>query len=107
MVLKIAYHPELYLGEGIKRKKLDRIKKKLEKNPRFSGVFVIAISRNPSEQLEIYAARQLSRRFHDYFSLYVVGIAASWEEAVLLVKEMTMDCLRERGDCALKEYMRC
>ena len=29
----LEYHPNLYLGEGIKKKKLDKIKKKLENKP--------------------------------------------------------------------------
>ena len=52
MALGIAYRPELYLGESINRKKLDKIKKKLENRPLFSGVFLIAFSRNPLALVE-------------------------------------------------------
>ena len=41
MAERVRYHSKLYLSEGITEKKLDKIKKKLEKKPLFSGVFLI------------------------------------------------------------------
>ena len=107
MALGIMYHPKLYLGESIQMKKLDKIKKKLEKRPVLSGVFLISISRNASDQLEIYEARQLCQSYYQKYPPYVVGIAGSREEALQLLERIVTECLRERGDCALKEYLRC
>lgn len=107
MALGIMYHPNLYLGGSIKEKKLDRIKKKLEKRPFFSGVFLISISRNAFDQLEFYEARQLCQPYYRKYPPYVVGIAGNRAEALMLVERIAADCLRARGDCALKEYLRC
>ena len=107
MALGIMYHPTLYLGGSIRKEKLDRIKKKLERRPGFSGVFLISISRNASDQLDIYEARQLCQSYYRKYPPFVVGIAGSREEALQLVERMVTDCLRDRGDCALKEYLRC
>ena len=62
---KLIYHPDLYLGESIRTEKLDKIKKKLERKPLLSGVFLIAISRNPSDQLEIFSAKQLVQKYYE------------------------------------------
>ncbi len=107
MALKIAYHPKMYLGESIHVKKLDKIKKRLENKPLLSSVFLVAVSRNPNDLLEIYEAKQLSQRYYQQNPPYVVGIAGSWTEAVELVKKIVEECLFARGDCALKEYLRC
>ena len=107
MALRPIYHPELYLGESIKRKKLDKIKKRLEKKPLFSGVFLITLSRNAYDQLELYAARQLAQSYYIKYPPYIVGIAGNRKEALALVEEIVRECLRARGDCALKEYLRC
>lgn len=107
MALEIAYHPQLYLGESIKRKKLDKIKKRLEKSPGFSGVFLVALSRNAHDQLEIYHAKQLVFRYYAKYPPYVVGIAGDQSEAFGLVTAIVEECLSARGDCALKEYLRC
>jgi len=107
MALEIAYHPRLYLGESMKREKLDKIKRRLEKHPCFSGVFLVVLSRNPHDQLEIYSAKQLRWRYYTKYPPYVVGIAANQAEAIALVEHIVEECLKERGDCALKEYLKC
>ena len=107
MALGIKYHSNLDLGNGIKEKKLDKIKKKLENKPVFSGVFLICISRNPYDQLEIYEARQLCQSYYQKFPPCVVGIARSREDAFALVERIVTECLENRGDCLLKEYLQC
>lgn len=107
MALGLVYRSELYLGESINVKKLDKIKKKLENSPLFSSVFLIALSRNASDQLEIYKAKQLTFQYYQEFPPFIVGIAGSQEEAVSLVEKIVKECLSARGDCALKEYLRC
>ncbi len=107
MGLEITYHPGLYLGESMKGRKLEKIKKKLENRPLFSGVFIVALSGNAREQLEIYSARQLRWHYYAKYPPYVVGIAGNHPEAVGLVVQITEECLRSRGDCALKEYLKC
>lgn len=107
MSIALKYHPRLYLGESVNVKKLDRIKKKLENKPLFSGVFLITLSRNPSDQLEIYDAKQLVQSYYKKNPPYVVGLSGNYEEAVALVARMTEECLNSRGDCCLKEYLQC
>lgn len=107
MALGIEYHPNLYLGKGIKEKKLDKIKKKLENKPVLSGVFVITLSRNPHDQLEIYEARQLCQPYYQKYPPFVIGIARSKEDAFAVVEKIVAECLQARGDCSLKEYLQC
>lgn len=104
---RVRYHSKLYLGEGIKEKKLDKIRKKLEERPLLSGVFLIAVSANPSDQLDIFEARQLVQSYYVKNPPYVIGIAGSRKEAVSMVEQIVRECLLERGDCALKEYLLC
>ncbi len=107
MASKLKYLPNLYLGESINRKKLDKIKKKLENKPLLSGVFLIVLAKNPQDQLEIYDARQLAWKYYEKYPPYVVGIAGDHEEAVKMVEQMVRECIASRGDCALKEYLLC
>lgn len=107
MTVRLTYHTDLYLGESIRRDKLDKIKKKLENRPLLSGVFVVALSKNPSDQLEIYGARQLAQGYYVKNPPYVVGLAGNYDEAVEMVEKLALMCVEERGDCALKEYLLC
>lgn len=104
---KLEYHHRLYLGAGISEAKLDKIKKTLENHPLRSNVFLIAISRNSSDQLEIFSARQLVQNYYNKYPVYVIGIASDYEEAVAMIEKIVQECLNARGDCALKEYLLC
>lgn len=107
MAVKLNYLPDLYLGESIREEKLDKIKKKLENKPLLSGVFLIALSRNPSDQLEIYNAKLLAQKYYAKYPPCVAGIAGNYDEAVRMVEQMVQECMEKRGDCALKEYLLC
>ena len=84
MSVALKYHPRLYLGDSINVNKLDKIKKRLESRPLFSGVFLIAMSRNPSDQLDIYEAKQLVQGYYKRNPPYVVGLAGNYGEALTL-----------------------
>ena len=107
MAIMLEYHPKLYLGDSINEKKLDKIKKKLESKPLTTGVFLITMSQNSYDQLDIFSARFLVQRYYMKNPPYVVGIAGSHEEAVAMVEQLVQECLNVRGDCALKEYLQC
>lgn len=107
MAVKLKFHPRLYLGESMKDKKVDKIKKKLETRPLFSGVFVITLSRNSSDQLEIYDGKLLCQSYYKKNPPYVIGLAGNWEEAIGLVERIVTECVSARGDCRLKEYLQC
>ena len=104
---KLKYHRRLYLGTGILESKLDKIKKTLEKHPLRSNVFLIVISRNASDQLEIFSAKQLVQNYYNKYPVYVIGIASDYEDAVEMIEKIVQECLKARGDCALKEYLLC
>lgn len=107
MAVSLTYHPGLYLGESINEKKLDKLKRRLEEKPLLCGAVLITLSQNGSDQLDIFEARQLAQRYYAKHPPCVVGVAGSRKEAFALVERMARECLRERGDCALKEYLLC
>lgn len=107
MALSLQFHPQLYLGESINTKKLDKIMKKLREKPLLAGVYVVALSKNPSDQLELYDAKQLVQGYYQSNPPYIVGLAKDSQEGISLIEQIVSDCLKERGDCALKEYFKC
>lgn len=107
MAKKFTFHDRLYLGESIMEKKLDKLKKRLEKNPLLSNVYLIVPAGNPEDQLDIFDAKQLVQPFYRDKSFLVLGIAGDYREALLVVERIVQDCLKERGDCKLREYFLC
>ena len=107
MKKRLLYHEKLYLDESITEKKLDKIKKRLEKKPLLAEVYLIVPASNPKEQLDIFDARQLIQPHYANRSFYVVGMASGYKEALTLIERMVQDCLAQRGDCNLREYLSC
>lgn len=105
MERRLQFHPHLYLGESISEKKLDKIKRKLRHKPLMANVYLLTRAQNAEDQLEIFDAKQLIWRYYRKYPPYIIGIAANYDEAVLLVEQIVTECLTERGDCALKEYL--
>lgn len=107
MAVKFEFHKRLYLSESMEEKKLDKIKRRLRSKPLLANVHLIMPAGNPMDQLDIMDARQLVQPYYAGKSFLVVGIAADHGEALQLLERMVQDCLRERGDCNLREYLEC
>ncbi len=107
MAREFTFHSELYLSESISEKKLDKIKRKLVKKPLLANVYLIVPARNGVDQLDIFDARQLALPHYRNCSFHVIGIAVSHEDALTLVEKLVKECLEERGDCKLREYLSC
>lgn len=105
MAGNLEFREKLYLGESIDAKKVDKIKKKLRTKPFLSDVYLIVPAGNPKDQLDIFNARQLVQSHYADRTFYVLGIAADYRESLKLIEQMVQDCLCERGDCKLRDYL--
>ncbi len=107
MSKKLTFHSTLYLGEGMKGKKTDKIKRMLIKKPLFADVYVLTLAQNVSDQLEFFDCKQLAQHYYENNPVYVIGIAKDYNDALKLVERITQECFLNRGDCRLKEYLIC
>lgn len=107
MAKKFTFRNRLYLAESISEKELDKIKKRLERKPLFANVYLIVPASNPEEQLEIIDAGQLVQPLFRDSIFTVIGIAGNYNEALKLIENIVQECLDERGDCKLREYLSC
>ena len=107
MAISVTFHEKLYIGGSIETKKMGKIKKKLQKAPFLAKVFLILPASNPNDQLDILEAKELSQPHYRGRRFLVLGIASDKGEALGLVECMASDCVMERGDCNLREFMAC
>lgn len=107
MKSNLVFISNLYIGEGIDVRKLDKIKKKLVSKPLLTNVYLITLAQNPNDQLDILSARLLAQSYYQKLTLQVVGIAGGYEDALKLLERIANECLAERGDCSLREYLSC
>ena len=107
MALSLKYHHKLYHSDSMTEYDLTRIKQQLEQCVLFSDVYLITPAANKQDQLEFFRSRQLIQPYYSDRSITVIGIAENYSEAIGLIQRITQDCLTERGDCLLREYLSC
>lgn len=102
---KILYSSNFYLGKGITPEKLDKIKKKIEKKPLMTDFYLIALAGNERDLLDIYSSRFLGQKYYENHIPFLCGIADNNSDAVALVEQIVQDCLKERGDLKVREFI--
>lgn len=102
---KIIYHHDLRLGEGLSYKDITQIQEKLRVNPIEANLFLITISANSEEQLDIYDAKYLIQKYYQKNPPYVIGIAKEKGHAFTIVEELMKECVEKRSDANLKAYI--
>ena len=95
---KINFHYHLHLGEGLEYKDLMQIKNDLRENPVAANLFLITLSSNEQEQLDIYDAKFLIQKYYSKNPPYVIVIAKDKGQAIAVVEELMQECVTNRVD---------
>ncbi len=101
----MLFHKKLYVDEEISKHKRKTIKN-LKHGKLMLGVYVIALSTNPQDELDIVPSYVLMQKVYKDMELLVVGIASDRDNALKLLNTMTMDCLNETGNVSLRQYFK-
>lgn len=102
---KILFHKALYLGEGLTDADVLQLKSDLESAPLKANVYVITISANEQDQLDIYHSKYLIQKYYKERPPYIVGITRKQSEAYSLVEQMMQECVTARGDANVRMYL--
>lgn len=101
----MEFYPRLYVGKNVKNP--NELKAKLKKHAKLSDAYVITLSKNEYDQLEIHKAGYLSQKYYRLNPPYVIGLAADYDEAVEIVQQIAEESYAAQGNCKLKEYLAC
>ena len=101
----IYWHPQAYLGEGIKEKYKD-IRVSLENNRPSADVYIIALSSSRYEQLDIFSSYMFISNLRYNPEPTVVGIAYGRSGAEELVSVMAFDIYSLTDKIDFKEYFK-
>lgn len=92
-----------YLDEAL-TPKWKKIRRKMDREKVLPNYYCIAFPTNPENLLDIICCNELLFPYYKRKTVYLVGMAKSRKEAVLLVKEMVEDMYNDTGSIAPKEY---
>lgn len=94
----------LYISESMQKKE-KRIKWKLKHNAGVLIGYVITISSNPENLLDIYPTKYLKQNGFWKDSMEIVGIAKTYDEALELVTQIVDEVYKSTNGTAVKEYL--
>ncbi len=99
----MRFHNNLYLGESIKHPELTKWKLRVAAGQ--FKVHLVVLSQNGNNQLECFHNALLKQKFFRRQDLYVVGIAANYEEAISLIQYIAEECVKETGTGNIKDFL--
>ena len=105
MLRNVTFSKKLYISDSMNIQKLDKLKKSILEKPVLTKVFLITISTNQGEQLDIIESYYLAFPFYRDYPLHIVGLAGSNKEAVGLIEKIVQDCLDTRKDVDLRTFL--
>lgn len=87
-----------------KRKKADRIRRKLNHGKIVPGVYLITFSENPRNLLEIIPALTMIQQSAADICPEIIGLAGNKDEAVEMTVEIIQEVYDRTGDFRVEEY---
>lgn len=100
----MRYYKYLYVSDA-QKKKIEKIKKKMDAGKLLPGVHLITLSENGSDQLEIRSYMMLLQPSYPREDFFVVGIAKGYEEALELVEEIAREVYNETKGADIRAYI--
>ncbi len=99
----MIWYKEFYAGESIASKK-EKVKWRILHNAGQLDIYVIALSSNPQNLLDIISSLELMQKAYPKQDLMVVGIDKGYDNAVNLAGSIIMDVLQKTGNLNVREY---
>lgn len=99
----VRWYDALWIGpkaEKKRRKLIDAVKD----SKKMPGAYVIALSSNPRELLDIIPVSMIGKPGCPADNLYIIGIADGKAEAFSLIEKMVDYIYRETGKLNIREY---
>lgn len=100
----MKYYFALYVDEQIEEKQ-EEIIKKIEKDKRQLETYLIALTKNESNHLEIFHSLLLVQKMMEKKDLFVVGISKGYAKALELVEKITQEVYDETSGTDIRNYI--
>ncbi len=100
----MEFYRDLYVTESIKPRK-EKILLKLKQKKYPPGIFLLTVPSGGDGQLEFFSSALLRQELLKDENLFVVGIAAGYDDAVYLVEEITAEVYWQTGGGDLRAWL--
>lgn len=95
---------DYYIGETVRN--VEDIRQKLEQGKLVQGIYLLTLSENPHNILEIIPAVTLFQKTAVRICPEIIGVARGIDEAMELVRSVVQTVYDETGDVQVEEYLK-
>lgn len=99
----MVWYENLFISNSIE-KKAHKIVKKITRGSFINHGYLMCLSTNGTDMFEIISARELAQKHYPKDHLHVIGIFATWDEAVMHAGAVVQECIQLYGKTDLKQY---
>lgn len=100
----MKWDKDLYVGESI-AEKATKIKWKILHNVGQIQIYVITLSANSDNLLDIISSKELMQKYYPKKHLYVVGLSKGYDEALEVAKKIIENVYEKTGTFTVREYI--
>lgn len=100
----MEFFRKLYVSDTMEKKK-EKVIRRLKEGKFNLSCYVITLTVTPKNQLEFYDSAFLLQKRHTKDSIFVVGLAGCYEEALELIKKISEDTYEKRKDVNIREFI--
>lgn len=99
----MIWYQEFYAGESIEPKK-EKVKWKILHNAGQLDIYVIALSSNPANLLDIISAKELMQKSYPKQDMLVIGVDKGYDNAVELAGKIILEVFQKTGNLDVRDY---
>ena len=96
-------YERLYFGEKAKKNRVKILHAVREEKA--SGYYVLTFASNEKNLLDIYSASSLNQPYYKQQDLLIVGVAADYEDAAMLVGKIVGEVYKKTGGFDVRECL--
>lgn len=100
----LKWQKDYYVGEGIKNP--EKIKTKINAGRVTLGIYLITLSENPGNLLEIIPAAMLFQKSYYAICPEIIGMAKGKDDAIDLAAAIVKEIYETTGAFQVKEYLK-
>ena len=100
----LKWQRKLYTGESVKEPR--KIRRKIEAGKLVPGIYLLTLSENPANVMEIIPAAMLIQRSYAGICPPVIGMAKGKDEALELVRTIIEEVYGATGSFSVSEYLK-
>ncbi len=102
--MRIKCYCDLYVSDGLKKKKQKVIRKLMERSLQPS-LYVMTLAQGEQNHLEFFPAYLLQQPAYDDALVFVIGIAEGYDAAAYLVEEIIQEVLARTGGTDIRRFL--